>query len=109
MQELQRRREQARRAAAERGWAALLVTPGSDLRHLTGYDAMPLERLTCLVLPADGTPTLVVPRLERPAAEACAPGVALVDHPDGSDPYRLLADLVPAAGRIGVVDAMPAA
>lgn len=36
--------------AAAAGLDALLVAPGPDLRYLTGYDALPLERLTCLVL-----------------------------------------------------------
>ena len=53
---------------AERGVAALLVGVGADLRYLTGYVAMPLERLTMLVLPAEGRPSLVVPRLEAMAA-----------------------------------------
>lgn len=30
------------------GWGAMLVSPGPDLTYLTGYDAIPLERLTCL-------------------------------------------------------------
>jgi Xaa-Pro aminopeptidase len=50
------------------GAAALLVGVGADLRYLTGYVAMPLERLTMLVLPAAGRPSLVVPRLESMAA-----------------------------------------
>ena len=54
----------------ERGVAALLVGVGADLRYLTGYVAMPLERLTMLVLPAAGRPSLVVPRLESMAAAA---------------------------------------
>ncbi|BCJ50538.1 dipeptidase [Actinoplanes sp. NBRC 14428] len=111
-EELQHRQDRARRAAAARGWAGLLVTPGSDLRHLAGYDAMPLERLTCLVLPADGPATLIVPRLERAAAEAAPAGaldVRLADYPDGADAHDLLAGLLPGTGRIGVVDAMPAA
>ncbi len=41
-------------AAGEAGLAALLLTPGPDLRYLTGYDAQQLERLTCLVVPAAG-------------------------------------------------------
>jgi Xaa-Pro aminopeptidase len=45
---------------------ALLLSMGADLPWLTGYTAMPLERLTMLVLPADGDATLVVPRLEAP-------------------------------------------
>ena len=59
----------AQRATAAVGLDAVLVTPGSDLRYLTGYDAHAQERLTCLVVPARGEPTLVVPTLERPAAE----------------------------------------
>jgi Xaa-Pro aminopeptidase len=94
-----------RLAAAQRemsgyGLDALLLTPGGDLRYLTGYHAPALERLTCLVLPAQGNATLVVPRLERPAAEASpAAGMDLrfVDYPDGSDPYPLVVDAL--AGR----------
>ena len=67
------RLDAARAALRERGAAALLVGVGPQLRWLTGYAAMPLERLTMLVLPADGPATLVVPRLERdPAARAPA-------------------------------------
>ena len=68
------RLERARKAAGAAGLDALLVTPGPDLRYLTGYPAVSLERLTCLVLPADGDPLLVVPRLERPAALASPVG-----------------------------------
>ena len=52
------------------GIDALLLTPGPDLRYVTGYDAKQLERLTCLAMPADGEPFLVVPGLELKAAEA---------------------------------------
>src|SRR5206468_3571773 len=44
----------------------LLLSLGADLPWLTGYTAMPLERLTLLVLPADGEAVLVVPELEAP-------------------------------------------
>jgi Xaa-Pro aminopeptidase len=54
----------------ERGIAALLVGVGANLRYLTGYVAMPLERLTMLVLPAAGRPSVLVPRLEAMAAAA---------------------------------------
>ncbi len=47
------------------GIDALVLTPGTSLRYLTGYDAMPSERLTALVLPAVGEPFLLVPELER--------------------------------------------
>ena len=67
------RLDAARAALRERGAAALLIGVGPQLRWLTGYAAMPLERLTMLVLPAEGPATLVVPRLERdPAGRAPA-------------------------------------
>ena len=38
-------------AVAVAGIDALLLTPGPDLRYVTGYDAKQLERLTCLAMP----------------------------------------------------------
>ena len=60
---------------AAAGLDALLVGVGPDLAYLAGYEAMPLERLTMLVIPASGRATLVVPRLEVTPARGC-PGVA---------------------------------
>ena len=48
------------------GVDALLLSHGADLPWLTGYEAMPLERLTVLVLPLVGDPTLVVPGTGSP-------------------------------------------
>jgi Xaa-Pro aminopeptidase len=90
----------AAKAAAERDIAALLVTPGADLRYLTGYAAMPLERLTCLVLPAAGAPSLVVPKLERPAALASPVaelGLDLRAWEETEDPFALVASLLGGA------------
>ncbi len=56
----------ARRACNEADIDVLLVSVGRDLPYLTGYEAMPLERLTMLVVPKDGDATLVVPRMEAP-------------------------------------------
>jgi Xaa-Pro aminopeptidase len=92
----------AQKAAADRGVDALLITPGADLRYLVGYRAMPLERLTCLVLPAAADPVLVVPLLERPAALASpAAGLGLEIRPWGEtdDPFALVASLLPPSGR----------
>ncbi|MCW2831317.1 MAG: peptidase family protein [Aeromicrobium sp.] len=92
--------------AAAQGIDALLVTPGADLRYLTGYVALPLERLTCLVLPAQGDPTLVVPTLEKRAAEASGVDVAIASWDETDDPFALVADLVGAAATVGVDDHM---
>src|SRR5579862_1814011 len=77
------------------GLGALLLTPGPDLRYVTGYDAQQLERLTCLVLPAAGGPEpfLVVPRLELAAAQASPAGqlgIEFVPWDETEDPYRLI-------------------
>ena len=94
-------------AAASAGLDALLVTPGADLRYLTGYDALPLERLTCLVVPASGDATLVVPNLERPRAvesPAGALGIDIVGWGETEDPYALTARLVGDAKNVGLSD-----
>src|SRR5258708_6256587 len=111
-------------AAREAGLAALLLTPGPDLRYLTGYDAQQLERLTCLAVPAAGEgrvgegrvgegrvggakqPFLVVPRLELPAARASSAGglgLEIIPWDETDDPYALLAERLGVAGRVGPV------
>jgi Xaa-Pro aminopeptidase len=55
---------------------AVVVAPGSDLRYLTAYDALPLERPTLLIVRADGPTAIVAPRLEQARVEH---EVALID------------------------------
>jgi len=111
-------------AAADSGLAALLLTPGPDLRYLTGYDATQLERLTCLVVPAAGPPGrpadsgaggrrgpfLVVPRLELPAAQASPAGglgLEMIAWDETDDPFALVAARLGAvAGPVGLSDRM---
>ncbi|MBI1350851.1 MAG: M24 family metallopeptidase [Actinomycetales bacterium] len=91
--------------AARAGVDALLVAPGQDLQYLTGYDAVPLERLTCLVVPASGPISLVLPRLERLAAEASPLGRLGVQlHPWGEldDPYAMVASVLGPVDRVAV-------
>ncbi len=84
----------------------MLVTPGADLRYLTGYAALPLERLTCLVLPAHGDPILIVPFLEGSAAAASGVDVEIATWGELDDPFALVADLVGDAKTIGLDDHM---
>ena len=98
-------------AAARGGLDALLIGVGSDLRYLTGYEAMPLERLTMLVVGPGRVPFIVVPRLERGAAEAgLLTVVAIRTWDETDDPYALsVADLawgLPTAPRVAVSDTM---
>ncbi len=60
------RLSRARVRMRELGVDALLLSTGADLPYLTGYEAMPLERLTMLVVLADGDAVLVIPALEAP-------------------------------------------
>jgi Xaa-Pro aminopeptidase len=97
----------AQAAAQDAGLDALLVTPGADLRYLTGYQAQPLERLTCLVVPAGGEPFLVVPRLEQPAAEASPAGslgIEITGFDETDDAYELIARRLPVGTRRFAVD-----
>ena len=110
--DLKARLTRATAATAQAGLDALLVSPGPDLRYLTGYDAIPLERLTCLVVPARGEPCIVVPELEVPAAEASSVGdlsIRIESWPETADPYALTASLIPEARQVAVDDHMWAA
>ncbi|MFT4187237.1 MAG: Xaa-Pro peptidase family protein [Aeromicrobium sp.] len=98
--------ERAQALAKESEIDALLVTPGADLRYLTGYAAKPLERLTCLVVPADGAPFLVAPNLEVSAAESAGVDVEIVGWNETDDPFALLASRLGSPRRIAVDDQM---
>ena len=100
----------------ELGVDVLLLSVGADLPYLTGYEAMPLERLTMLVLPRDGDARLVVPELEAPRVVA-HPGVfELRAWSETEDPIAIVAELVgpvAATGRdrrphLGALRAEPA-
>jgi Xaa-Pro aminopeptidase len=96
----------ARDTAAELGVDLVVVTPGSDLRYLCGYDAHAMERLTALVVPRRGEPLLVVPRLEAPmvaASPAGGLGLDVLAWDETDDPFaRLAAD---ATARLGAAPA----
>ncbi|GLF97820.1 M24 family metallopeptidase [Streptomyces yaizuensis] len=102
------RMDRAALAAADAGFAGVLVAPGPDLVHLTGHRVpADTERLTLLVLAPGRDPVLVVPALEAgEAAHApAAPALTLRDWTDGRhDPYALTAPLLDAAGRYAVSD-----
>jgi Xaa-Pro aminopeptidase len=88
---------------AEQGIDVLLLSVGHDLPYLTGYLAMPLERLTMLVLPRDGDATLVVPRLEAPRVVEQPGAFTLLAWDETQDPIEIVARLAgrPATAAIG--------
>jgi Xaa-Pro aminopeptidase len=96
-------------AAGAAGLGALLLTPGPDLRYVTGYDAQQLERLTCLAVPANGDPFLVVPRLELPAAQASPAGrfgLEMIPWDETDDPYALVGGRLGLVSSVGLSDRM---
>ena len=88
------------------GVDVLLVSVGRDLPYLTGYEAMPLERLTMLVVPRGGEATLVIPRMEAPRVVE-QPGVfALRAWNETDDPVAIVAALAGTPNTAAVGDTM---
>ncbi|NBU31842.1 MAG: aminopeptidase P family protein [Actinobacteria bacterium] len=88
---------------------AVFITPSSDLRYLTGYQALPLERLTCLIVSSGQTTKLLVPRLELPAAQVhdlAQFDIELVAWDETDDPIAMLAKLTGSVSRVAVADTM---
>ncbi len=93
-----------RAAMAEQGTDVLLLSVGPDLPWLTGYEAMPLERLTMLVVPVDGDATLVVPRLEAPRVVERPDLFTVVPWDETDDPIAIVGGLTGAAERLAIGD-----
>ena len=87
--------DRVRARMGELGVDAVLLSHGADLPWLTGYRAMPLERLTLLVLPAQGEAVLVVPALEAPRVPDPEGRFTLRPWAETEDPVALVAALLP--------------
>ncbi|MGC4941313.1 M24 family metallopeptidase [Kribbella sp. DT2] len=101
---LRKRLERAREVAAGTG---LVIAPGSDLRYLIGQGGGSFERLTALVVPAEGSPALVVPKLEAPGyadVPLAELGVDVLTWVDGDDPYALVGDRLGKPDQVAVSD-----
>ena len=88
------RLDRVREEMAARGVDALLLSHGADLPWLTGYRAMPLERLTVLVLPGEGEAVLVVPGLEAARVPEGAGAFALRPWAETEDPVAIAVELL---------------
>lgn len=85
-------------AAADAGLAGLVFGTGSDLVWSVGWAGSSHERLTALVVPADGEPAFILPAVERGALAASAvPALAdevrlqVITWEDGTDAHDLVA------------------
>jgi Xaa-Pro aminopeptidase len=96
-------RVDAARALMQReGIDALLLSVGADLPYFTGYEAMPLERLTMAVLPRDGDVVLLVPELEAPRVPACSEVFAIEPWGETDDPVARVAGHIGPAGVLAI-------
>lgn len=91
--------------------AAVVITPGADLRYVAGYDAKPLERLTALVVPVTGSAFMVAPELEGHEARSSSFGAAdgaVITWGETEDPFAIVAERIAAlpGGSVAVDDHM---
>ena len=91
-------------AMAARDVDVVMLSVGHDLPYLTGYHAMPLERLTMLVVPREGIATLVIPRLEEPRVAPHPTVFATAPWNETDDPIALTASLAKGARRVAIGD-----
>jgi len=80
------------------GAGAMLVGPSSDFSYLTGHDAHASERLTLLVVPAEGKPFAVVPRFEAILLGERASLLDVHAWQETDDPIAIVAGLLGTAG-----------
>jgi len=102
-----RRMNRAAEQAEAAGLIGILAAPGPDLVYFTGYQPIAItERITMLALQGSRGPSMIVPTLERPDAEAApaAAAVSVTDWTDGSDPYAATAKLLDPRGRYAISD-----
>ncbi len=98
------RLDRVRSALVANGVDAALVSVGPDLPWLIGYAAMPLERLTMLVVPAEGTPTLVIPGFEVPRVIEHEGLFSIDGWSETDDPIQRVIDLVGPASKLTIGD-----
>jgi Xaa-Pro aminopeptidase len=103
------RLERTREAMGAAGVSAMLLSVGADLPWLTGYTAMPLERLTMLVVPGpggsgtgpDGQPVLVVPELEAPRVTPLPDVFSVRPWAETEDPIAIVTEILGRHGSVG--------
>jgi Xaa-Pro aminopeptidase len=93
------------------GIDAMVVTPGANLRYLSGYAGDPAtERITCLVVAAHAPAVMLAPVLEVPLVRSSVTDIDVVEWSETDDAIDVLASLLPAqVERLAVDERMWAA
>ncbi len=102
LQRLDRARAEMRAAGVD----AMILSLGHDMPYLMGYHAMPLERLTMLVVPREGTASLIIPRLEAPRVHEMDSVFTMIPWNETEDPVAIAHRLLGSASTIAVGDQM---
>lgn len=76
----------------------VFLTISPDLFYLTGYTSFVSERLTLLVIPPEGRPTLVCPDFETGMVAHLADGVDIVGWAETQDPVALVLETLASLG-----------
>jgi Xaa-Pro aminopeptidase len=94
----QNRWKKARASMAEGGIDSLLLVPTTDMRYMTGFRGHISDRLICLLLTGDGAfviaPGFETARLNKELTSKAE----LISFSDGTDPYKILRDLLREKG-----------
>jgi Xaa-Pro aminopeptidase len=104
MIEYEQRIEAARTVMDARGIDALCLSVGSDLPYLSGYRAMPLERVTMLIVPREGRAHLVVPGLEAPRVTVPGDAFEVVGWAESDDPIAAIDTYLADAATVAIGD-----
>lgn len=93
-----------RSAMESRGWAAVAVASPECIYYLTGLDHLGYFSFTLLVVPVDGSPTILTREMERPTVRAQLGGCRHVAFADGADAAAVAANELAALpdGVLGV-------
>ncbi|MGI8482757.1 MAG: aminopeptidase P family N-terminal domain-containing protein, partial [Thermomicrobiales bacterium] len=90
----QARISKAQALLQEAGVDWLLVGPSADLEYLTSFDAHLSERLNLLIIPAEGSASLVVPTLESPLVGLAGELASMQTWNDHENPVDLVKSII---------------
>ena len=97
-----KRFESVRSAMSRADIDMLLLSVGADLPWLTGYEAMPLERLTMLAISKESKAKLFIPRLEAARVVERPDLFDLVAWDENQNPVSIVADLIKPKSKVAI-------
>jgi Xaa-Pro aminopeptidase len=104
------RYERILKGMQSQGWDGVVLWPSANLFYVTGYAPKPDERLQVAIIPASGSPVLIVPKLYANHAKEECWIADQRDWRDGDDLYALVADVIEEMGlrqgKIAIDDTM---